>query len=282
MISTGVLHFPKSQLPASLHPYLFAPQQSHQLGAHVPVPRVPEPSHETRQGIPVAARRSPASPSGECRTEPPRQQGCASRLAVPSLPPTARPASRPSAACQVSLAMGRVVRRSVLASSPRPPQAGRPPDSRQIPSRHPPASSRLPAPPSAAALPEAAHGRTLLGAAAGRRGRLHRCPAHPGQQPPVQVRARAVPPPPSHAEAPGGCSEMFSRSPEPSLLGGLGPAGSSGSPGQLGGPTWLVRHSPHTRMTTGGQGCPGVAHPGQPSSLRRRESSQVCPDPLCP
>ncbi|KAM9008222.1 BTB/POZ domain-containing protein 19 isoform 1-T1 [Ara ararauna] len=52
-------------------------------------------------------------------------------------------------------------------------------------------ASRLPPaclPPSSALLPKAAHGWSLLRAvAAGRSGRLHRRPPHPGQQPPVQA-----------------------------------------------------------------------------------------------
>ncbi|XP_071897933.1 BTB/POZ domain-containing protein 19 isoform X3 [Anas platyrhynchos] len=58
-----------------------------------------------------------------------------------------------------------------------PPRAGQPPS---VPPSFPPS---LPQPPSSSACP---HGPLLLGAAAGRGGRLHRGPAHPGQQPPVQ------------------------------------------------------------------------------------------------
>ncbi|XP_071897931.1 BTB/POZ domain-containing protein 19 isoform X1 [Anas platyrhynchos] len=60
-----------------------------------------------------------------------------------------------------------------------PPRAGQPPS---VPPSFPPS---LPQPPSSSACP---HGPLLLGAAAGRGGRLHRGPAHPGQQPPVQRR----------------------------------------------------------------------------------------------
>lgn len=67
-----------------------------------------------------------------------------------------------------------------------PPRAGQPPS---VPPSFPPS---LPQPPSSSACP---HGPLLLGAAAGRGGRLHRGPAHPGQQPPVQVRGRRLPTP---------------------------------------------------------------------------------------
>ncbi|XP_054689612.1 BTB/POZ domain-containing protein 19 isoform X2 [Grus americana] len=60
------------------------------------------------------------------------------------------------------------------------------PASRLPPACLPPAS-RLPAPPSSTALPETAHGRTLLGAAAGRSSCLHHRPPHPGEQPSVQA-----------------------------------------------------------------------------------------------
>lgn len=153
------------------------------------------------------------------------------------------------------------------------------PASRQPPAPLPPSSGLLPPACAsfAAALPEAAHGRTLLGAAAGRRGRLHRCPAHPGQQPPVQVRARGVPPLPSPPKPPAAALCCFPAAPSPPCW-AIGAR--SGSSGQLVGPTWLFQRSPHS--CRGVQACPGVAHPGQPSSLPRRGSSRLCPSRLCP
>lgn len=99
VMSVHVLPFPKSQLPASLHPRLSAPQQSRQLGPRRPRARraSAKPRITARNSTRCKRRISPASPSGECRTEPPWQHGCASRLIVPWLPPTAPPAARPPA-----------------------------------------------------------------------------------------------------------------------------------------------------------------------------------------
>lgn len=151
-----------------------------------PMPVVPGPRCEPRQ------RYAGLLPHSDPIWQTPSQSRLGSKGGLrrftapppPFLPPAAsltagRPG--PGAACQVSLAMRHAVRRSGLLPAASP---GRP-------------ACLPPAPPSSAALPKAAHGRTLLGAAAGRSGRLHRRPPHPGQQPPVQVRGRGAANPPT-------------------------------------------------------------------------------------
>lgn len=225
-------------------------------------------------------------PAGAAGMEP----GRAGAARQPGLPPplaapAASPAARPGAACQVSLAMSRVVRRSSLLLAA--PQAGQPPACPHPASRLPP--SRLPPPPPRGSRPWPDPAR--------RGCRAKRPPSPPPSAPwsttPSSGEGRGDATP-RHAGAPpppGACAVLLSHAAGRGL-GDAGRPGRCGAPRAAGGagrasarpgaPGRAFAEPPHLCAAAMAQGCPRASSRGWPLPLWRREGPWVHPEPLCP